>query len=43
MKVLPCNFCKAKGKVFNQGGIDGIPEWEVHCRDTKGLSILVCL
>jgi hypothetical protein len=26
---MPCKFCGAKGKLSNQGGIDGIPEWEV--------------
>lgn len=29
MNVLPCKFCGAKGKASNQGGLDGIPEWEV--------------
>jgi hypothetical protein len=29
-KISPCKFCGTKGKVSNQGGIDGIPEWEVY-------------
>lgn len=30
MRVFPCKFCGAKGVRSNQGGIDGIPEWEVY-------------
>ena len=30
MKINPCKFCGAIGKLSNQGGIDGVPEWEVY-------------
>jgi hypothetical protein len=38
LKVPPCKFCEAGGKVSNQGGIDGVPQWEVfatHKKDCK--------
>lgn len=35
LKVPPCKFCRAGGTVSNQGGIDGIPEWEVSATHKK--------
>lgn len=30
LKPGPCKFCGAEGTISNQGGIDGISEWEVY-------------
>lgn len=35
-KVSPCKFCGAKGTLSNQGGIDGVPEWEVYVTHKDG-------